>query len=165
MPLDTTALLHAPLTNYWFEQHTYYEKEIKYNMPTSFERDEGKGQRFSTDGDQMIERCDDLFFNGFGIKWSDPQIRIYTNFIDGMLPRIYGKDWADVKDRVLQKRGLDRVHQETLVNMGRRNGKTWIVSACCVIAFLLIPGISVAIFSVSFLVFVALMIPVVLIFL
>ena len=149
MVLDTVTLIHEPVLEYWKAENEYYLTEIKYNMPSAFERDMGIGVQHRVDGDRTLAMCEDLFYNGFGIKWSDAQIKIYNVFIDGMLPRIFGKDWPDVKDRVLKQRGLDNVSQESLVNMGRRNGKTWIVSACCVIAFLLIPGISIAIFSVG----------------
>jgi hypothetical protein len=58
-------------------------------------------------------------------------------------------EWEEVKTRVMSERKLDRMQQETLVNMARRNGKTWVVSGAAAAIYLIIPEVSIAVFSVG----------------
>jgi len=44
---------------------------------------------------------------------------------------------------------MERVYQEILINMGRRNGKTWVTSGTVAAIFLMVPGVSIAVFSVG----------------
>lgn len=147
--MNTLDLIHRPMVDYWEKQYRDYEEHYKYNMPSRFDRAMGLGIAQKTNGDVVIEQMTQLFMKGFGLKWTDTQIKIFNTFVDGLLPRIYLDEWPDVKERVLRQRGLDETRQETLVNMARRNGKTWSVSACCAAAFLCIKGISIAVFSVG----------------
>jgi hypothetical protein len=144
--MNTTKDIHEHMVNYWLKQHEEY---ISQRIISRFDRAEGLGVIQKTNGDRILEQMTDLFLNGFGIEWSSTQIKIFRAFQDTILPRIYLEDWAEVKERVLKQRGLTKLQQECLVNMARRNGKTWIVSGACVAAFLTIKGISIAIFSVG----------------
>lgn len=143
--MDINKLLHEPAADYWLQCHKSYEKNVKYNIKTRFDYlgVETKKQK----GEILIKKMYDLFVHGFGIKWSDAQYKIFNVFIDGMLAIIYDEDWDDLKEKVLKERKLSEYIQEVLINMARRNGKTWIISACVVVAFLLIPKMTVAIFS------------------
>jgi hypothetical protein len=133
--MDTNKLFHSSLTSYWFEQHVTYQKTQKHNMLTRFERSAGFGAIKRTDGDDILEKLQDLFLNGFGIVWSSVQVKIFQALVDSLLPRIYGNEWESVKGRVLAQRNLDRMCQETLVNMARRNGKTWVKTKNAVFCF------------------------------
>jgi len=94
-----------------------------------------------------LAKIQDLFHNGFGIIWSQVQKKIFRASIDSCLPKIYGQEWDEVKQRVLKQRGLDVLQQETLVNMARRNGKTYVISGSAAALFLIVPDLSVAVFS------------------
>jgi len=137
------------MIEYWRTELKEYEEFCKHNVQTRFYRAEGLGVVKRTQGDELIERVQDLFMNGFGIEWSVVQIKVFQALIDGILPRIYGIEWEEVKARVMAQRGIDRLHQETLVNMARRNGKTWVVSGGAAAVYLVIPNMSIAVFSVG----------------
>ena len=147
--LDTTAWLHQPLIQELTQKRHHYEQQRKHNLQTRFIRAEHSGFRQRAQGDVLLERVESLFLNGFGIDWSEVQVRIFRALIDSCLPRIYGNEWEKVKSRVMRERGLDRLQQETLVNMARRNGKTWVVSGAAAALFLVVPDISIAVFSVG----------------
>lgn len=143
--IDTCALLHDPMIDYWTEK-------MKRTTPmyTRFERAMGTGSATKElSGDVILERLQDTFLNGFGIKWSPVQINIFQALVDSILPRIYLNEWEEAKGRVMAQRNLDRLYQETLVNMARRNGKTWVVSGAAAAVFLTVPGVSLAVFSVG----------------
>ena len=141
--IDTASLLHDPLIEYWREKST---RSIP--ICTRFES-AVNGPLKQSGGDAIIVDLQNTFFDGFGIEWSPVQSSIFQSLVDSLLPRIYLKEWEDVKGRVMAQRGLDRLHQETLVNMARRNGKTWIVSGAAAALFLTVPNISIAVFSVG----------------
>lgn len=140
---------HKPLAVYWWEQHDHYVKHQKHNISTRFDRNYGLGVIKKANGDVILERLIDLFLNGFGIDWSPVQVKIFHALVDSLLPRIYLDEWEQVKGRVLAQRKIDRMCQETLVNMARRNGKTWVVSGAAAAVLLTVPGISIAVFSVG----------------
>lgn len=143
--IDTCVLLHDPMIDYWIEK-------MKRTAPmyTRFERAMGTGSATKElSGDVILERLQDTFLNGFGIKWSPVQINIFQALVDSILPRIYLNEWEEAKGRVMAQRNLDRLYQETLVNMARRNGKTWVVSGAAAAVFLTVPGVSLAVFSVG----------------
>ena len=124
--IDTSTLIHSRLINYWKNEHESY-RQSRHFMQSRFDRAAkglGEGQKCS--GDLILERLTDLFLNGFGVVWSPVQVTIFHALVDSILPRIYLNEWEDVKTRVMNQRGLDRLHQETLVNMGRL-----VISWCC----------------------------------
>lgn len=147
--IDTSALLHAPMVEYWGEESRRYEEECKHNMLNRFDRAEGLGMAQRANGDDLLEQCTNLFLYGMGVDWSAVQIRIFQALIDSILPRFYGTEWEEVKARVMAQRGIERMQPWTLVNMARRNGKTWVVSGAAAAIFLTIPDISLAVFSVG----------------
>lgn len=147
--MNTIKLIHRPMVEYWKKQYHDYREYHKYNVPTRSDRVLGLGIQQKANGDLVIDQMTQIFMKGFGLRWTDTQITIFNSFVDGLLPRIYMDEWPEVKERVLRQRKLKETQQETLVNMARRNGKTWSVSACCAAAFLAIKGISIAVFSVG----------------
>lgn len=148
MIIDTGKLLHQPMIDYWTLELENYQEQC-HRMQTRFERAEGLSKSDRRRGDELIEQVQALFMDGFGIEWSAMQLRIFKSLIDSILPRIYGTEWEEVKTRVMNQRGMKRLHQETLVNMGRRNGKTWVVSGGTAAVYLVVPGITIACFSVG----------------
>ncbi|MDB9801150.1 hypothetical protein OAB94_02110 [Flavobacteriaceae bacterium] len=100
-------------------------------------------------GDIIVQQLYDLFLNGLGILWSPVQLKIFDAAVNAMLPKIYGKYWYQSKTRVLNSRGISKVSQEILIQMARRNGKTFVTSGVAAVLLLLVPGIKIAIFSVS----------------
>lgn len=106
-----------------------------------------RAEQVERSGDLICERMRDIFLNGFGLKWSDDQIRVFDAFQNTCLPLIYGADWNEEKARVLRERGLDREVQYALVNMARRNGKTFSVSGAAAALALSVPNSKIAIFS------------------
>ncbi len=147
--IDTAALLHEPMIEYWTAEYEEYEQRAKHNLQTRFYRAEGLGTIKQANGDVMLERIQDIFMNGFDIEWSVVQVRVFQAMIDGILPRLYGREWEEVKGRVMAQRGIDRLQQETLVNMARRNGKTWVVSGGAAAIYLVVPEITIGVFSVG----------------
>lgn len=149
--LDTANILHAELVEYWTKENELYRKTRRHNIKNRYERIHSTDRSLlnSTKGDKLLQQTQDLFYEGMGLKWSEVQLKIFKAFIDSCLPKIYGDEWEEVKQRVMFQRGLARMQQETLVNMARRNGKTFVTSGTAAALFLMIPNLSVAVFSVS----------------
>lgn len=147
--MDTTAWLHGKKVRYWEQQHENFQQNQKHYLQTRFARAEGSGARKRADGDKLLARVEDIFHNGFGVNWSEVQCRIFKYLIDSCLPRIYGAEWEHVKTRVMHERKIEKLGQETLVNMARRNGKTYVVSGTAAALLLVVPGITIAVFSVG----------------
>ena len=147
--MNTKTLIHDHMVAYWKQQYEDYERR-RYDIPTRFQRAEGIiGVHKRTAGDLTLAELNDLFMNGFGTIWSPVQLKIWKAIVDALLPLIYGPEWDEVKKRVMEERGLKHIGLEVLVNMARRNGKTWIVAGACVAIFLKLHGKSIAIFSVG----------------
>lgn len=150
--LDTVQFFHQPLYDHYAEQEKRYYKQLRKGVPSVLDRwaaqIEGGGTGRKS-GDFYLERVESLFHTGFGLEWTETQVKIFNAFVNACLPRIYGPDWADVQDRVKQERGLKKVSQEILVSLGRRNGKTWVTAATIAALALVVPGLSTAVFSVG----------------
>lgn len=145
--VQVASWVHDVAIQHWAQEHEAFSRSKR--ISTRFARAEGLGVTKRANGDILLQKVEDIFFNGFGVVWSEVQIRIFHALIDSCLPRIYGAEWEHVKTRVLKERGLDRIQQETLVNMARRNGKTWVVSGAAAALLLVVPDISIAVFSVG----------------
>lgn len=126
-----------------------FEARNIHNIGTRFDRIELNSGKLSIEGDEILFKLNDLFHNGIGIKWSPVQVTIFNAAVDAILPKIYGDYWDSAKTRVLKSRDLDKMWQELMIQMARRNGKTFSVAGVATCFLLCIPGISIAIFSVS----------------
>lgn len=146
--IDTFSLLHEPMTEWWDAESKQYQEELRKPPQTRFDSIISKGVN-RVNGDALIEQMDDLFYNGFGVEWTPVQCKVYKSVVDSILPMIYGKEWGSVMARVLQKRGIDHFYNETIVSMGRRNGKSWVVSGIAAVFFLLLPGFIISVFSLA----------------
>lgn len=147
--LDTRAWLHEEKRRDYKQEYETYLNTRKHNLQTRFVRAELQGVIGESVGDDNLRKVEDLFYNGFGIIWSPVQSQVFNVLIDCCLPIIYGREWEFVKLRVLKQRGLKYVQQEALVNMARRNGKTFVVSGAAAALWLVIPGLSIAVFSAA----------------
>ena len=150
-PFDPTPLkdaLHQPLIEHWKEEDERYQKLLD-QLPSRFETATSLdgGDLTRVRGDVVLDEVQELFYHGIGVKWSEVQIRIFNAFVDSLLPLIYGEEWDEAKARVMRDRGLTRIQQEVLVNMARRNGKTYVTAGTCTALFLKVPGMSCAIFA------------------
>jgi hypothetical protein len=145
--LDTTTLFHAPLFDHWKREEEAFQRVANY-IPNRFQQlDDKLKLRGTRVGDALVARVRDVFHNGFGTKWGDDQIRVFNAFLASCLPLIYGDSWQEEKTRVLKEWKLQTVPMYSLVNMARRNGKTYVTSGTAAALFLCIPGIKIAIFS------------------
>ena len=149
--LDTCALLHQPMHKHWrneIQNHKALFGTIKTRAERAIESAAHRGGiRGRSHGDHTIDNVQNLFHNGMGFKWSEVQVDIFNVFLDTCLPKVYGSTWPEHKARVLKNRKLKRVWQEALVNMARRNGKTFVTSGTAAALLLCVPDISIAIFS------------------
>jgi hypothetical protein len=146
--LNTAAMLHEEMLEYHTANSDNTLTTRQHNIPTRYERTE-LARKTMCSGDFLLQQVQDLFHHGMNVRWSDVQIKIFNAFIDACLPKIYGDEWNEVKQRVMSQRNLNRIQQETLVLMARRNGKTFVTSGTAAALFLVIPNLSVAVFSVS----------------
>jgi hypothetical protein len=120
-------------------------RRIPDRMEQIIERMKLKAER---QGDKLIEQVRDLFHHGIGnIKWGDDQVRVFNAFLSCCLALFYGESWNNEKMRVLRDWGLLKEIMYALVNMARRNGKTYVTSGTASSLLMVIPGIKIAIFS------------------
>lgn len=139
--------VHGSLLGYW-QQEEARHFEATRRIPTRFERVEASlNRRVERQGDALVARIRDVFNTGLGVKWGDDQIRVFNAFLASCLPYIYGASWGDEKTRVLREWRLNRQVMYSLVNMARRNGKTFVVAGTTATMILCLPNLKVAIFS------------------
>lgn len=145
--INSVSILHGRPLSFW---HDEYEKEANKSriVPTRFELFRaGLALKSLSTGDDLCRKMKQIFVDGFGLLWSDNQNKIFEAFQNSCLPLIYKAEWNEQKARVLKLRGLKREMHYTLVNMARRNGKTFSVSGSAAALALAIPGAKIAIFS------------------
>ena len=149
--LDLCELLHDRLHLHWSteletQRKTY--RRIKTRGERAIESSAHRGGlKGRSQGDVTLDGIQNLFYNGMDMTWSDVQVDIFNIFVDTCLPKIYGVRWPEHMARVLRVRKLKKIWQEALVNLGRRNGKTYVTAGTAAVLLLTVPGISVAVFS------------------
>lgn len=142
-----TPALHSKILEYWRREDTKKQESNRF-IPDRFQRLEQQLLKSAErKGDELVALVKEVFHNGLGIKWGDDQIRVFQAFLASCLPLIYGKTWPEEKARVLKEWGLERECMFSLVNMARRNGKTYVTSGTAASLLLCVPGIKIAIFS------------------
>ena len=130
-------------------EEQFYLKTCVHNIKNRFERAISKNISNNKSADALVLKINTLFYTGMGVTWSPVQSKIYVAIMDGVLPLIYGSHWNENKARVMFTRKLSKIAQEVLIQMARRNGKTFVVAGVATALLLTIPGITIAIFSVS----------------
>jgi len=146
--INTSASLHSQMVRYWGHEVEKWQSHTQV-IPTIVERHTSSKYRGATinEGDALVARVRDIFHNGFGIKWSEVQQRIFEAFLFTCLPLIYGDSWQENKTRVLEEWDKEKAYYYTLVNMARRNGKTFSVSGSAAALLLAVPNVKIAVFS------------------
>ena len=145
--INTTTAFHNKYVKHWSHESKQNDEACRV-IPTRFQQLEKRLQTSAErKGDELVQKVKDLFHNGMGIKWGDDQIRVFQAFLASCLPLIYGSTWAEEKTRVLEEWGLKRENMFSLVNMARRNGKTFVTSGTAAALLLCVPNIKLAIFS------------------
>lgn len=145
--IDNNAVFHNTIVDYW-KYETERVEEASRTIPDRFQQTlEKESQRAERSGDKLKERIEDTFLNGFGIIWSDDQRRVFKAFLQTTLPLLYGDSWNSEKPRVLREWALKRFNPYALVNMARRNGKTFSTAGAAAAFFLCVPELKTAIFS------------------
>ncbi len=145
----TRAIFHEPARDFWSAKHALYEEKTRILVDAYdgvvCDREQAAGK---VSGDVIIEKIKDMFFNGIGnTKWGVSQIKIFKAFVKSVLPFVYGDAWPKERARVMKDYGMLKEMLYTLVNMARRNGKTYTTAATAAVLMLCVPGISIAIFS------------------
>lgn len=145
--LNTAEIFHSPIANYWIDlREANYE--ATQTIQTRFERICSQAPQADVNsGDKILAQIRETFHNGLGIHWGEDQIRVFNAFCLSCLPLIYGNTWKEHKARVLKEWDVQKECPFTVVNMARRNGKTFSTSGAVVSVLLCIPNVKIAIFS------------------
>lgn len=145
--IDTNVVLHNTMVKHWGDKEEEYIEATRV-IPDRFQQNEQRLLKKSVRrGDELVAKVRKMFHEGFGIKWGDDQIKVFNAFLASCLPFIYGETWPEEKNRVLKEWKLNRELMYTLVNMARRNGKTYVTSGTAAALLLCVPHIKIAIFS------------------
>lgn len=145
--IDSNAAFHNTMVKYWSIEEREFFRDTRIIPDRYAVLEQTLKTRTERQGDLLVEKVKDVFHNGFGIKWGEDQIRVFNAFLASCLPLIYGNTWPDEKTRVLFEWNMQREIMYSLVNMARRNGKTYVTSGTAAALLLCIPNIKIAIFS------------------
>lgn len=146
--ISSSHVLHQPMLQYWTKQEGEFERiTVQHLTQTRYARAGNKTTRAGFSGDELVAQVKHVFFEGYGVKWDDNQVKVFTNGLAACLPYIYGDTWRDHQNRVLKEWGLKQVMMYLLVNMARRNGKTFVCSGLVCALLICVPNIKVAIFA------------------
>ena len=124
-------------------------QKTKHVLKNRFDRILELTVNFTKQGDALLTKINTVFHLGLGLKWSPVQTKCFTEVVNAALPLIYGNHWNAEKPRVMLERGIKKIQYEILLNLSRRNGKTFVTSGVTATFLLTIPGVSFCIFSVS----------------
>lgn len=145
--VDAALCFHGPVFEYWRQQEARYNRETRI-IPNRMEQLVNQLKTIKLrQGDALVAKVKECFHNGLGIRWGDNQIKIFNAFLAACLPFIYGDTWAEEKARVFKEWGLERERMYCLVNMARRNGKTFVTAGTTAALLLCVPNMKIAIFS------------------
>ena len=152
--LNSSRIFHHTMVRYWKHEEKTFMNTRRHRMRTRFDLIVAGPQAFgySCMGDKIVEEMRDLFYNGFGIKWSEVQSEIFEINLQSLFPLLYGDDWPEHKARVLAECDLEKEEQFVLISMARRNGKTFVTAATAATVLLKVTdknqrGCSLAVFS------------------
>lgn len=147
MALPSHQYLHGHLLNYYTQEETRYSAETR-RVPSRIDQLANQLRTLKLrQGDALVAKVKECFHHGLGVKWGDNQIKIFNAFLAACLPFIYGETWPEEKARVFREWGLERERMYCLVNMARRNGKTFVTAGTTAALLLCVPNMKIAIFS------------------
>lgn len=145
--ISTQLYLHAPCTRHWQREAARHDAETRI-IPNRIEQLANQLRTLKIrQGDTLVQKVKECFHHGLGIKWGDNQVKIFNAFLAACLPFIYGESWPEEKARVFREWGLERERMYCLVNMARRNGKTFVTAGTTAALLLTVPNMKIAIFS------------------
>lgn len=111
---------------------------------------QNRAQRYAfTDTGNGDKRFADVlrYLGSFGMQPSVPQRMFLIAFANACLPKIYKDEWEEAHIRVLEERGISRLHTEVFVIASRQVGKTTALSWFLAAMLLGVPGLHIAVFS------------------
>lgn len=139
--------LHNEPTEHFAKEAASYLAKTRYPKTALEKKIAARNAPGVRAGDDLVEATKDLFHNGMGLKWGDDQITVFYAFLTSCLALIYGATWGASKARVMRRWKIDNESPYTIVNMARRNGKTFVTAGTAAALVLTIPNIKIAIFS------------------
>ncbi len=145
--IDSSQVYHSAMVKHWQKEEEKAYARQAYIPDRIRQLDDAMSGNYVKQGDLLVQRVKDIFYNGLGIKWGTDQIKVFNAFLHASLPLIYGDAWPEAKARVMKELDIRHEQMFCLVNMARRNGKTFVTSGTAAALFLAVPNIKVAIFS------------------
>ena len=146
MVINTNKCFIEASTQYWErERQSFQNKNIIYRRSTSI-LEKGKTGTLH-DEMKVYENIQFLLKKGFGVSRSTIQVEIHKEFIEACLPKIFQYSWKRNKAIIMKQFNVKAVHQEVLVVMPRRRGKSFSTAMFAAAALLCIPSCTSIIFS------------------
>jgi hypothetical protein len=96
---------------------------------------------------KSLEQVQYLLSKGFGVKRSTIQVEIHKEFTEACLPKIFQNSWKRNKAVIMKQFNVKEIHQEVLVVMPRRRGKSYSTAMFAAACLLSVPSCSCIIFS------------------
>lgn len=148
--INSARLYHAlPLKHWQLQADT--EAGLQRILPRHKRIEEkalfNQRQSIVLEGDEIVDRVRYILSQGLGFIRSKTQIKIHEKCLAMCLPKIYGTDWDDNQDAILHRFGVEKLRQELLVIMPRREGKTFAMSMFCAALLVAVPDIEVSVFA------------------
>ena len=143
--LDPNKLYHDELYHYYRKKNL--RKKRKKPVERWIEAQRVKHKGAGLDGDNIVANIRGLLKNGFSIRRSEMQWKVHEACIKAMIPKIYGEEWDQNQGRILKHFRLNRLFQEVMIIMSRRQGKSWSVGMIAAAFILFIPEFTIAIFA------------------
>jgi len=140
-------LLHTEVREYWDKQ---VEAEVANNdilRPRWECIDKPQQQKLRLEGDSTIKKLTELLATGFKVTRSQTQWQVHEAMINSLLPMIYGEEWKINQGRILKSLNLEKLEQEVMIVMARREGKSYSVGMGVAALMLLVPNINIAVFA------------------
>lgn len=144
--LHLGRLLHDEVASYW--KVKLEEREERAVLREQWEEhDKPHQSRAQLNGEEILKNMRYLLSDGFGIKRSETQWKVHNAMLESMLPKIFGSEFDTHSGRILRSLNIERLRQEVMVVMARRQGKSYSVGMACAALLLLCPDVRLAVFA------------------
>jgi hypothetical protein len=144
--LSLSNLLHNEVNDYWTEK--VKERDGRQDLRQQWEEiDKPREAKAELQGDQVLKDMRELLARGFGIKRSETQWKVHNGMVEAMLPKIFGQEFETHSGRILASMGMNKLQQEVMVVMARRQGKSYSVGMGCAAMLLLCSDVRLAVFA------------------
>lgn len=146
-----------PISDYWLQvmsrmlkkkeaQEASERKSRNIRSRAEVLRDTGWATQ-ECQGDKRVRDIQEMLQKGFGYTRSEHQVMFHQFFLQACLPKIYGEEWPDHSQRVLEQFELKKIDSEVMIITARRWGKSMSVAMFVLALMLCVPGIQICIFS------------------